>query len=123
MAESSRTMALPSTATLQVVIGALAAIIFIGKYLPHMVFITSGLSLILAILDFAVWNNVAFGVVNLLLAVGGFLFLRQLLQKRSGDRREIIAERQAEVNEPALEVPRLSMAPIDERQFKDQEAA
>ena len=124
MADSSVQSALPSTTMLKVIIGMLTAIIFIGKYLPHIVFATSVLSLVLAILDFAVWGNLVWGVLNTLFAIGGFYFLAQLLQKHSVSKREtVIEERDMEVPEPAVEVPSIGMAPTNERLFKEQEAA
>ena len=38
------------------------------------------LNLTLAILDFTVWNNIAVGVFNSILAFGSFVFFGQLLK-------------------------------------------
>jgi len=123
MGDSSGQSAMPSTATLQVIIGMLSVIIKIGKYLPFIVFATSTFSLALAVLNFVVWDNLPFGVLNTILAVGGFVFVGQLLQKRSIGRRKIVnEERHAEVNEPPVEQP-MSMTISSERQFKDQAVA
>lgn len=71
-----------STAKLQVVIGMLSVIIKVGKYLPHIVFSFATLNLTLAILDFTIWGSWAFGVLNVILAIGGFVFSGQLHQRR-----------------------------------------
>jgi len=130
MADSSGQSAMPSTATLQVVIVMLTMIIKIGKYLPFIVFATSTFSLALAVLNFVVWDNLPFGVLNTILAVGGFVFVGQLLQKHKIKRRKSFTEeRQMAVIErpdeaqPKEVQPRMNMVPRTERQFKDQAAA
>jgi hypothetical protein len=71
-----------STTKLQVVIGMLSVIIKVGKYLPHIVFSFATLNLTLAILDLAIWGSWPFGVLNVILAIGGFVFSGQLHQRR-----------------------------------------
>jgi hypothetical protein len=87
---------IPTTMKLQVVIGMLEMIIKIGKYLPYIVFAFATVNLTLAILDFTIWNSWAFGVLNTILAVGGFVFTGQLYQRHNIDRKEYLTERKHE---------------------------
>ena len=53
----------------------------VGKYLPVIVVSFAGLNLVLAVNDFLV-SNTGFGILNSIFALGGFIFLVQLHQKR-----------------------------------------
>ena len=60
----------------------LGVIMTIGKYLPLIVAGFAVVNLTLAILSFAVWNSLISGVINSIFALGGFIFLSQLLGRR-----------------------------------------
>lgn len=94
MSDSSNPSLISSTVKLQVVIGMLTTIIKIGKYLPHIVFTFATLNLTLAILDFTIWDSLPFGILNTILAIGGFVFTGQLLQRRSSSRHEYLIKRE-----------------------------
>jgi hypothetical protein len=53
----------------------------VGRYLPVIVVSFAGLNLFLAVNDFLV-SNTGFGILNSIFALGGFIFLVQLHQKR-----------------------------------------
>jgi len=53
----------------------------VGKYLPVIVVSFAGLNLLLAVNDFLI-SNTGFGILNSLFALGGFIFLVQLHQRR-----------------------------------------
>ena len=53
----------------------------VGKYLPVIVVSFAGLNLVMAVNDFLV-SNTGFGILNSLFALGGFIFLAQLHQRR-----------------------------------------
>ena len=111
MVDSSGTSRIPSIVKLQIVTGILTMIIKIGKYLPYIVFTFTTFSLTLAILDFSIWDNVLFGLLNTIWAVGGLVLSGQLHQKCNIGRREYFTEgRHGIVNERSEEVqPRMSM--------------
>ena len=79
---SSSDNAMPSTAKLEGVIVILTFLIKIGKYLPWIVLAFAALSMILAVFCFTWWNNMAGGIVNLVLATAGFIFFAQLVRRR-----------------------------------------
>lgn len=66
----------------------LTLLIKIGKYLLWIVLGFALLNLTLAVLDFTVWNNIAVGVFNSILAFGGFIFFGQLIRRRTIHRYE-----------------------------------
>jgi hypothetical protein len=53
----------------------------VGKYLPVIVVSFAGLNLLLAVNDFFI-SNTGFGILNAIFALGGFIFLVQLHQRR-----------------------------------------
>ena len=53
----------------------------VGKYLPVIVVSFAGLNLLLAVNDFLI-SNTGFGILNSIFALGGFIFLAQLHQRR-----------------------------------------
>jgi len=53
----------------------------VGKYLPVIVVSFAGLNLLLALNDFLI-SNTGFGILNSIFALGGFIFLVQLHQRR-----------------------------------------
>lgn len=59
----------------------LGVVMKVGKYLPVIVVSFAGLNLVLAVNDFLV-SNTGFGILNSLFALGGFIFLAQLHQRR-----------------------------------------
>jgi membrane protein YdbS with pleckstrin-like domain len=79
---SSSSNALPSTAKLEGVILILTLLIKIGKYLPWIVLAFAAVNMILAVFYFTWWNNMAGGIVNLVLATAGFFFFAQLVRRR-----------------------------------------
>src|SRR5215203_5056648 len=78
----------PNTAKMGAIINMLTLLIKIGKYLLWIVLGFALLNLTLAILDFTVWNNIAVGVFNSVLAFGGFVFFGQLFRKRTSHKYE-----------------------------------
>jgi hypothetical protein len=72
-----------NTAKMGTIINMLTLLIKIGKYLLWIVLGFALLNLTLAILDFTVWNNIAVGVFNSILAFGGFVFFGQLSKRRT----------------------------------------
>ena len=59
----------------------LGVVMKVGKYLPVIVVTFAGLNLVMAVNDFLV-SNTGFGILNSLFALGGFIFLAQLHQRR-----------------------------------------
>ncbi len=53
----------------------------VGKYLPVIVVSFAGVNLLLAVNDFLI-SNTGFGILNSIFALGGFIFLAQLHQRR-----------------------------------------
>jgi membrane protein implicated in regulation of membrane protease activity len=80
--DSSSSNAPPSTAKLEGVILMLTVLIKIGKYLPWIVLAFAAGNMILAVLYFAWWNNMLGGILNLVLAIAGFIFFAQLVRRR-----------------------------------------
>ena len=66
----------------------LEIVMTIGRYLSLIVAGFVLLNLTLAILSFVAWNGVASGVINSIFALGGFIFLAQLLGRRKVHRYE-----------------------------------
>ena len=85
MSESSY---LSNTAKIGAIINMLTLLINIGKYFLWIVLGFALLNLTLAVLDFTVWNNIAVGVFNSILAFGGFVFFGQLFRRRTIHRYE-----------------------------------
>ena len=73
--------ALSDSAKLGGLIHFLEAAMKVGKYLPVVVAAFAGLNLLLAVNDFLI-SNTGFGILNSLFAIGGFIFLLQLYQRR-----------------------------------------
>jgi hypothetical protein len=110
---------MPSTAGPRLVIGILT-LLKIAKYFPIIAFTIASFSLVLAILDFAVWANWGFGIVNTILAVGGFILTGQLLQRRV-TRKEYVRERRPIARTEHEVEPRMNV--VYKQSFKEQEAA
>jgi hypothetical protein len=101
---SSNTTSSSSNARLEGVIIMLTLLIKIGRYLPWIVLAFAGVNLTLAVLYFTLWNSMTGGVVNLILAIAGFLFFGQLVRRRKihrySDRHTRIGiPRQTDVND------------------------
>jgi hypothetical protein len=79
---SSTSNAMPSIANIEGVIFMLTVLIKIGKYLPWVVLGFAAVNMLLAVLCFAWWNNMLGGIINLILAIAGFLFFSQLVKRR-----------------------------------------
>jgi hypothetical protein len=80
--DSSSSNALPSTAKLEGVILMLTVLIKIGRCLPWIVLAFAAGNMILAVLYFTRWNNMLGGILNLVLAIAGFIFFAQLVRRR-----------------------------------------
>lgn len=80
--DSSSSNAMPTTTKLEGVITILTLLIKIGKYLPWIVLAFALVSITLAVFCFTWWNNIAGGIVNLVLASAGLLFFGQLVRRR-----------------------------------------
>jgi membrane protein implicated in regulation of membrane protease activity len=80
--DSSSSNAPPSTAKLEGVILMLTVLIKIGRYLLWIVLAFAAGNMILAVLYFTWWNNVLGGILNLVLAIAGFIFFAQLVRRR-----------------------------------------
>jgi membrane protein implicated in regulation of membrane protease activity len=85
---SSSSIPVPSTAKLEAIIYLLTLLIKIGKYLPWIVLGFAGINLTLAVLYFAWWNSIGWGIFNSILAFAGFLFFGQLVRRRKTHRKE-----------------------------------
>jgi membrane protein implicated in regulation of membrane protease activity len=79
---SSSSNATADTAKLERVIVILTLLIKIGKYLPWIVLAFAAANMTVAVFYFTWWNSMAWGILNLVLAVAGFLFFAQLLRRR-----------------------------------------
>jgi membrane protein YdbS with pleckstrin-like domain len=79
---SSYSNSIPSTSKLEGVIILLSFLIKIGKYLTWIVLAFAAVSMTFAVFCFTWWNNIAGGIVNLILAIAGFIFLAQLVKRR-----------------------------------------
>jgi hypothetical protein len=77
-----------NTAKMGTIINMLTLLIKIGKYLLWIVLGFALLNLTLAVLDFTVWNNIAVGIFNSILALGGFVFFGRLSRRRTIHRYE-----------------------------------
>ena len=86
--DSLSAVTIPDSLKLEAMIGMLTLLIKIGKYLPFIVLAFAALSLTIAVLSFTVWNNIASGLFNSILALGGFVFFGQLLGRRKIHRYE-----------------------------------
>ncbi|HKG71811.1 MAG TPA: hypothetical protein VKA87_07920 [Nitrososphaeraceae archaeon] len=80
--DSSSSNAPPSTAKLEGVILMLTVLIKIGRYLLWIVLAFAAGNMILAVLYFTWWNNMLGGILNLVLAIAGFIFFAQLVRRR-----------------------------------------
>jgi membrane protein implicated in regulation of membrane protease activity len=79
---SSSSNATADTAKIEGVIVVLTLLIKIGKYLPWIVLAFAAGNMAAAVLYFTWWNSMAWGILNLVLAFGGFLFFAQLVRRR-----------------------------------------
>jgi hypothetical protein len=70
-------------ARLNALISILGLVRTIGKYLPLIVGAFVLFNLVLAIISFVLWNNIALGVLNSIFSLGGFIFLGQLIRRRN----------------------------------------
>jgi membrane protein implicated in regulation of membrane protease activity len=78
----SSSNSIPSVSKLEGVILLLSLLIKIGKYLPWIVLAFAAVSMTLAVFCFTWWNNIAGGILNLVLAIAGFIFFAQLVRRR-----------------------------------------
>ena len=75
-------------ARINALIHLLGIVMTIGKYLTLIVAAFAVLNLTLAIISVVLWNSMTSGVLNALFALGGFVFLAQLLGRRKIHRYE-----------------------------------
>ncbi len=111
--DSSSSNSMPSTARLERIIIMLSVLIKISKYLPWIVLAFAGMNMTLALLYFTMWNGMTGGVVNLILAIVGFLFFGQLVRRRKMNRQSYRYRRIDIHGEPEM---------IEERRKVDAEA-
>jgi hypothetical protein len=86
--EHSRSPFFSESEKMKVLVDAMTVVIKIGKYLPWIVVAFASVNFTLAVLDFTVWNNIAGGIFNSILAFGGFVFFGQLFKRRKIHRYE-----------------------------------
>jgi len=79
--DSRSSNSLPSTAQIEGVIRILSFLIKIGRYLPWIVLAFAGVSMTISVLSFTLWNSITGGIVNLILAIAGFIFFAQLIRR------------------------------------------
>jgi hypothetical protein len=75
-------ISISDTAKLEAMIHSLTLLIKIGKYLPWIMLAFAVGNVILAILNFTWWNNIAIGVFDSILAFAAFVFFGQLMRRR-----------------------------------------
>lgn len=75
-------------ARINALIHLLGVVMKVGKYLPLIVGAFAFVNLTIAIMSFLVWNSIISGVINSALALGGFIFLVQLVRRRKIHRYE-----------------------------------
>ena len=85
---SSSSNSMPSTSKLEGVIILLSFLIKIGKYLPWIVLAFAAVNMTFAVFYFTWWNNMVGGIVNLILAIAGFIFFAQLVRRRKVHRHD-----------------------------------
>jgi len=66
----------------------------VGRHILHLIWSLIGISVALAVYDFST-NNIVWGIISSLFALGGFIFMVQIYQHRSRHR----ARRQARLAE------------------------
>ncbi len=81
-------ISITDTAKLEAMIHTLTLVIKIGKYLPWIVLAFGVGNVILAVLNFMWWNNIAAGVFDSILAFGAFVFFGQLMRRHKIHRYE-----------------------------------
>ena len=69
-------------ARINALIHLLSLVMTVGKYLPLIVAAFAFVNLTIAIMSFLFWNSIVSGVINSVFALGGFIFLGQLLRRR-----------------------------------------
>ena len=78
----SSSNATADTTKLEGVIVILTLLIKIGKYLPWIVLAFAVGNMTVAVFYFTWWTSMGWGILNLVLAVGGFFFFAQLVRRR-----------------------------------------
>jgi nitrogen fixation protein FixH len=77
----------------------------IGRHILHIMWLFFGISVAVAVYDFAT-GNIAWGIISSLFALGGFIFMMQIYQHRSRHR----ARRQARLAETRPEYKEVASA-------------
>jgi membrane protein implicated in regulation of membrane protease activity len=90
----SSSNATADTTKLEGVIVILTLLIKIGKYLPWIVLAFAVGNMTVAVFYFTWWNSMAWGILNLVLAVGGFLFFAQLVRRRKIHRENYLSKQE-----------------------------
>ena len=85
--KESSSNTIPDTSKLQGVIVMLTILTKIVQYLPWIVLAFAAINMIIAALYFVWWQNMTGGILNLVLAIAGFLFFAQLIRMRTIRRR------------------------------------
>lgn len=101
---SSSSNATANTTKIEGVIVVLTLLIKIGKFLPWIVLAFAAGNMTVAVLYFTWWNSMAWGIFNLVLAAGGFLFFAQLVRRRKIHRQNYLQTRKYTHRETAEDV-------------------
>ena len=81
--KESSSNTIPDTAKLQGIITMLTILTKIVQYLPWIVLAFAAINMIIAALYFVWWQSMTGGILNLVLAIAGFLFFAQLIRMRT----------------------------------------
>jgi membrane protein implicated in regulation of membrane protease activity len=101
---SSSSNATANTTKIEGVIVVLTLLIKIGKFLPWIVLAFAAGNMTVAVLYFTWWNSMAWGIFNLVLAAGGFLFFAQLVRRRKIHRQNYLQTRKYTHKETAEDI-------------------
>jgi membrane protein implicated in regulation of membrane protease activity len=101
----SSSNATADTTKLEGVIVILTLLIKIGKYLPWIVLAFAVGNMTVAVFYFTWWNSMAWGILNLVLAVGGFLFFAQLVRRRKVHRENYLYTRKDDAHRETADIP------------------
>ena len=102
----SSSNATADTTKLEGVIVMLTLLIKIGKYLPWIVLAFAVGNMTVAVLYFTWWNSMGWGILNLVLAVGGFFFFAQLVRRRKIHRENYLYTRKDDAHSGTADMPK-----------------
>jgi membrane protein implicated in regulation of membrane protease activity len=101
----SSSNATADTTKLEAVIVILTLLIKIGRYLPWIVLAFAVGNMIVAVFYFTWWNSMGWGILNLVLAVGGFFFFAQLVRRRKIHRENYRYTRKDDAHRETADIP------------------